>query len=388
MNNNSLLAVLVCGFLVLAACDVVAITNDSPGDTSEAALHDEREVWQWKSGIGMRCRDGSETGFALRRGPSPNLLIMLDGGGVCFDAASCRRNAANYDEARFRAEIANTRRFETGVYATDHPGDNPFHNWNVVFVPYCTGDLHGGDATGVVVGGVAQQFVGYCNMRAMLDTVSVMFNVPARVVLAGISAGGGGVMTTYGLVVEHFEGVAGRPISVDFLSDAAPFAEADRVLTPELQQKWRMTWNLDTAIPDGCPNCSQPDGDGLENVIPYYAAQYPNNSFGITAYLQDCVVRGNLAALNDNDEPDAVCAMRPRNPFPEFVPRPDFRAGLTGIRQGLVAYGLSNAGTYFSGGFVHGLIGGDQFYSTTVRGVKLSDWVADLLNGDLSHVYP
>ena len=46
-------------------------------------------------------------------------------------------------------------------------------------------------------------------------------------------------------------------------------------------------------------------------------------------------------------------------------------------------------GTYFPTGGGHTLLMGDGFYSTTVGGVKLTDWVSDIVNDKgTKHVGP
>ncbi len=232
-------------FLPLAgfAFTLAACTSPVPPDdpVSEGLFDDspllpalssaEAESWRWIDTLGMQCRDGSDTGFGLRRAAgSRDLLILLQGGGACFDFLSCLLNPRRYSEASFDAEIATIG--ELGAFSTTEPA-NPFLTWNVVYVPYCTGDVHSGSAPNQRVPGVfgRQDFVGYRNVEALLGVIGRPAQRARQVVLSGVSAGGFGTVGTYGLVADHL-----APAPVDFLDDSGPLPRADNVLTPGLQQ--------------------------------------------------------------------------------------------------------------------------------------------------------
>ena len=54
---------------------------------------------------------------------------------------------------------------------------NPVKDWNFVYVPYCTGDVHLGTKDNGMVEGVdgAQHFVGRLNMKAFLNRIVPTF---------------------------------------------------------------------------------------------------------------------------------------------------------------------------------------------------------------------
>src|SRR6266540_3156854 len=70
---------------------------------------------------------------------------------------------------------------------------NPFHDWSVLYVPSCTGDVYAGDAkvTYRAAGGraVTIQHRGHVNAEAALGWVFGQVPHPARVFVAGCSAG-------------------------------------------------------------------------------------------------------------------------------------------------------------------------------------------------------
>ncbi|KAJ0411552.1 hypothetical protein ATCC90586_001147 [Pythium insidiosum] len=78
----------------------------------------------------------------LPKPSSKKLMIYWQGGGACLDDVTCN----------FAFQCASpTRTFATFPFPYDggilHPTDpmNPFHDWNMVHIPYCTGDLHAGN---------------------------------------------------------------------------------------------------------------------------------------------------------------------------------------------------------------------------------------------------
>jgi hypothetical protein len=155
---------------------------------------------------GTRCGDGSPYAFWLRLAPagSPLTQVVTDmqGGGVCLFESDCSATNPNL----FRAEEGQPG----GGYLSTNPTVNPFSDWTMVFMPYCTQDLHIG-------GGVTQAFpsitvhrYGAVNVRAALRYVrDVLWAATEaeepegwhpdrlRVMYAGESAGGYGVMYNY-----------------------------------------------------------------------------------------------------------------------------------------------------------------------------------------------
>ena len=104
--------------------------------------------WTWIPLQDTLCRDGSKTGIGVRLLPDASaVMIYLQGGGACYDAKSCEQNAnapiagQNFSRAKFDDWVKTLG--NQGVFNTENPS-NPVARWNHVYVPYCTGDLHGG----------------------------------------------------------------------------------------------------------------------------------------------------------------------------------------------------------------------------------------------------
>ncbi|MEL6444754.1 MAG: pectin acetylesterase-family hydrolase [Bacteroidota bacterium] len=343
------LTLVACSSPITPEAEPVGLFDDAPYLPTLASA--QASDWQFLQPNGMQCRDGSRTGFGLRReSGSPNLLILLQGGGACYDFFSCLTNRSRFSKGDFDAFIAEFG--QTGVFDSDNQ-DNPFAGWNVVFVPYCTGDVHSGSSPNTDVPGIfgRQDFVGYGNMEAMLGRIQGQAKRARQVVLAGTSAGGFGVVGTYGLVGDELS-----PAPVDFLNDSGPVPSLDNVLSPSLQSQWRDLWNLDAALPSGCDDCSLPNGDGLENVTPFYAENNPDRSFGLLSYNRDFVIRT----------------------FFGFPGATAFEDGLYDVRSSLPP---SNSGTFFPTGEGHTFLLSPEFYSVRVNGTTAADWTTSFVAG-------
>jgi len=155
---------------------------------------------------GTRCGDGSPYAFWLRLAPSgaPAWRVVTDmqGGGVCLFESDCSGVSAGL----FKADEGQPG----GGYLSTNASVNPFSDWTMLFMPYCTQDLHiGGGSTSTFSSLTVHRFGGV-NVRAALrylrDVLWAELEASdpdgwhpdrLRVMSAGESAGGYGVMYNY-----------------------------------------------------------------------------------------------------------------------------------------------------------------------------------------------
>lgn len=166
---------------------------------------------------GTRCGDGSSYAFQLRLAPAghpvENIVLQMQGGGVCIFPAQCAGVGADLFEALSDGP-------ETSGIMSNDTGVSPFANWTKVYLPYCTQDVFiGGGATNDFTsqGGPVVERYGAINTRAALRYLrDVIWNVldqdsegyrPDRInmLFGGTSAGGFGTLYNYHYVLDDLQ---------------------------------------------------------------------------------------------------------------------------------------------------------------------------------------
>ncbi len=325
--------------------------------------------WQWVPMSGSRCRSGPTTGLAVRYGTSDNLVIVLDGQGLCFNPESCTESEPGdyFGEANFGPWAESTGKH--GVLS-NNLADNPVADWNIVFLPDCTQDMQAGKRHNEVIPGYfgPQQFVGRFNyLQAMLRIVPTFPDAP-KVLIVGRGSGG------YGALI-HFEGfVSGWPkASFTLVDDGGPML-TDTYWTPCQQSHWRELWVLGDSLPADCSECNGPDGGNLSALGPYLAAKFPQHNFGLISGQRDLTV-ADWYGFGLDDCKGAL------------YDGPTFQSGLNHLRSTVLAP-FPNWRTYFVFATTHGYTTLPAFSTTTVKGTRMADWLADLIAGTAEHVAP
>lgn len=249
--------------------------------------------WTAVSAPLLTCRDGS-TAQALyqEHKKGADLLIFFEGGGACFNAATCAQNPANFDAAA--VELFKEGLGGGGVFDRSKGAENPFAEYNFLFVPYCSGDVWLGAQPNGVVPGVpgVQKFLGYANSKAALDyaAASLLPAAGGHVVLAGESAGGFGVLGNY---FQFNQAFAGKDVKLHVIDDSGPAMSAP-YLAACLQAQWRQLWNFtDTflaACGAGCQGLPNPDDYFIAFIIAALNA-YPTTNYAIIESDLDNIIR-------------------------------------------------------------------------------------------------
>jgi hypothetical protein len=331
--------------------------------------------WVWVDVPEAKCRGGSGTGFGVRlNSSSDKLFIYFEGGGACFNGASCLGNPDSYSQASFNGWTNGGGK--SGVFDTAN-ADNALKDWNAVYIPYCTGDVHAGNATGVDVPGLGpknQFFAGFANVGHFLERIVPTFASAKKVVITGVSAGGFGAAFNYHRIAQAF-----CPRPAILIDDSGP-AMADQYVAPCLQERWRTLWGLNANLPADCADCSPPGGGGILNYMDYLGARYPGARLTLISSTEDGTIRQFYGFGQNN------CANI--DGFPSSLPAATYTAGLEDLRTNHSKPPALWA-SYYLPGTAHTYLGGGSYSSTTVGNTKLINWVADVVNdGPMVNVGP
>ncbi|MGQ0504551.1 MAG: pectin acetylesterase-family hydrolase [Myxococcaceae bacterium] len=232
-------------------------------------------TWTWVDFPGTKCDDGSPTGLGINVGTSNNVLVFFAGGGACWDYLTCYQyNAAMhgpYGATQFNADLA---KLGPGTLVDRTDLSNPFRTWSVVFLPYCTGDLHAGNAVRMYQDRTYHH-AGRTNTQAFLSRLLPTFPSAEKIVVAGASAGGGGALFNYAQLKTRW------PVTKTYLVDDSLQLLVGDAIPPSLRTSWVTSWSLDLA--SVCNNCQ---GD-FSLIYSHVAQQYPNDRMALLSFLQD-----------------------------------------------------------------------------------------------------
>jgi hypothetical protein len=350
--------------------------------------------WTYVEPAGALCRDGSKAGYFYRSGDE-NLMILLNGSGACTDPFFCSITPKNINES-FTAEsfIAAGGNLLNGPDPTRQtpPNDgilkrdsrNPVAGWSMVFVPYCTGDVHGGSRPNATVAGVTgqQQFVGYTNLGLILKSIGPSFPYTQRVLLVGTGAGGFGALLNMERTQDYFS-PQGAKVSV-ITDSGIPFQ--DQFLAACLQKRWREMWNLDAIMPAACTGCKAADGGGLALGLGTYLfkEKYKDRIMGgMVSSAQDDIIRLFFSAGIDNCTTDpGVQAFAMLIGPGDFTPA-TFKSGLADAVNNVA--GADHVGYYVIPGGAHMHLWRSRFYSDNGVGGTMASWVADIIGAKATH---
>ena len=234
---------------------------------------------------GMACADGSPTGVGVSRGRDDAVLVFLNGGGACWGASACAASRGPFGAA----DMALAQQLVGSTILDRRLAGNPFAGFTMVFVPYCTGDVHAGDADRIY-GGVPWQHHGRRNLEAALAWIATALPRPARVVVAGSSAGGFGALLAYDLVRTQWPEGGASPVGAALVDDSGPTL-VGTALPASLRTAWWDAWNLGSTVTPLCPGCQ----DDLSQIWSTVSAAHPSDRFALLSSTQDATMRASSA---------------------------------------------------------------------------------------------
>ena len=164
------------------------------------------------------CSDGSEFAIFVRKGASKNFLIHFSGGGACWDDSTCGRplslmSVFDGDSKDLKSfYMPSMLRFFpkalTGLSDNENT-TNAFRDWNIVFIPYCTGDLHIGNVTNAYTFDgkkIEIHHNGRNNSLTALEWVFSNFKEANKIMVSGESAGAYASAFWTPYIADHYSG--------------------------------------------------------------------------------------------------------------------------------------------------------------------------------------
>ena len=282
------------------------------------------------------CLDGSPFQVSVRHGASGRVLLYLQGGGACWDHESCWVDV--------RALPRANGPIEGGALRVEDPA-SPFHDDDVVYVPYCDGALFGADRTNDY-DGVRTFHHGLWNVSVGVDALKREFPDARQIVVAGSSAGGWGNMPAYAVTR-----VALPDTPIIVFNDSGPGLENHAV--PAAAERTR-SWGLEEHYPPSCAGCERQSLFLLDWALERDAAL----RVALYGYQADPVIM-------DFFELDAA----------------SYLDLLLSVTSEIRARHPGRFERYLVAGAGHTTLLYKQFYDQTVNGVAIADWTRGFLDG-------
>jgi hypothetical protein len=318
--------------------------------------------------------------FFAKRGSVNKLLMYYQGGGACWEQLTCEIPVCDSEVNPAGGDNPNNWVGAGAGFADLSNPANPFKDWNIVFVSYCTCDVHFGDTEQDYHNKVPPTpdplhvwHKGYDNAKIAEKFAREHFVNPEEIFVTGSSAGAYGAIFQAPLLHSVW------PHSkFTVLGDAG-----NGVITQEFLENEFENWNFAANLPDYIPGLLESMGEGgtgmpgyVEAVADYfpatnwahYTAAFDGGSGGQTGFY-------NVMLNNNNPLYAALwwwgsCAWNEQM----RLQAQDTAAA--------VALDNDNYRYYIASGSRHTMWGTDRVYTDTTGGVPpLVDWINEMRTG-------
>ncbi len=344
--------------------DVVRNTTVSPNvdDAQFTTIAPTGTTTYEKKALTPKCINGSPYYFFVKRGTVNKLLMYYQGGGACWDALTCGVPVCDANVDPNGGDNPNGG--STGFADRNNP-DNPFRDWNVVFVSYCSCDVHFGDAAQDYSDTLHIEHRGFDNARIAEKWAREHFVNPDVVFVTGSSAGAYGAWFHAPLL--QFTYPASK---FHVLADAG-----NGVITPDFLQTYFPNWDFRANIPSTIPGVieSIDSGEGIPAYTKAVATYFPETTWAHYTTAFDGGSGGQTGfynlMLNNNNPLEALTWWEGSCQF-NSVMRQQVQATAADLTS------LNNYRYYIGTGSRHTMWGSNKVYTDTTGGVPtIVDWV-------------
>jgi hypothetical protein len=293
-----------------------------------------------------QCADGSEFGFWVREANPDRVVFYLQDGGACFSAQTCAP-----DRELYQTTAADGPAGEGGIFDFAD-ARNPFADYSVVYVPYCTGDVHLGNTTIEYAPGLTVEHKGYANGAAALSHLAATFPDATDVVVVGESAGSIASPLYGGLVSDRLPD-ARITVLADGSGSYPDVPRANEILA---------AWGTGDAI-SGWP-------DNTDTTVERWSV--PGLFVQSGQHQPDIVFARHDYAYDENQESWYPLA---------GIPAQDLLSLIDANETQIEAAGVDLL-SYIAPGDAHTVLSDGTFYTETLHGVTLVDWVTRVISGN------
>lgn len=322
--------------------------------------------------------------FFVRHGNPDKVAILFDGGGACWDAATCIGSVLA-GRALYSQTVDETVEELNAIGGIGDPlnPENPIADYTQVFIPYCSADLHAGDAVtrydfATDDGGLVSWDIhhrGADNVVAVLEWLQTYYETevgqaPSEVFTVGASAGGYGAMINYPAIAARLPQGTRSQLLVDAANGIMTQSVYDDALSPE--GNWAVWDNLAPVLAGAFASGPY---DLMKESFKSLGWNYPNARIGQYTTAFDAV---QIGFYNIARHPGAI--ERWLDPVELLAAGFEWtlRARTDMI---LTAWQVPNYRYYLGAGVDHTIVADNKFYTEdTARSLRFADWMGDMIS--------
>lgn len=325
------------------------------------------------------CAFGQPYSFYLKPGKTDKLLVYFNGGGACWNYGTCAITPGGRPSYLPSTDAANNPNTMAGLLDVKNP-DNPYKDWTMVFLPYCTGDIFLGSKDTTYqnplnpadsTDSVSVHHHGYDNFlyvmnylrQQRLDRAKALHlsnddSFPKKVLVTGFSAGSYGATLNYPWLKKI---VAAEHTKVSLISDGGVGVITDGFLRTGLfgpDSSWYIDQNLHSLF-DTLQN--QNGANFLPQAYRLLATRYQYDRFAQYTTAYDAVQKlfWDMMLASDGLAPYGYS---------------DWNEEMTRITGGLENSLPRNYRAYIDPGCNHTILRFNEFYSSSRQGISFIDW--------------
>lgn len=345
------------------------------------------------------CAFGQPYSFYFKPGKSKKLIVFLNGGGACWDYNTCASPLKAEILSTFvpDADIsANDPNLRGGILDVKNP-DNPYKNWTMAFLSYCTGDAFMGSKQvdyqnpDNADDNLTIQHRGFDNFLYVMNYLRQQWNdnedaTPRKVLVAGSSAGGYGAVINFPWVKEILnrydedDGDDGDEDDDDdenkkkrkmfLIGDGGSGVIGDDFVVEALfgaESSWNIDENLHPVL------SSLPEGVTASNFLrraySLVGTHYRKDKFAQYTTAFDAVQILFLDIMQNVDNP-VIWGGGLQDPNHIF----GWNFNMNSINEGISNALPKNYRLFIDRGCNHTILRDDEFYSASIDGISFLEW--------------
>ncbi len=326
--------------------------------------------------------------FFVQRGNPNKVLIALDGGGACWDAATCIGSplSGNSTYTVSLNGIPGTIASAGGIFS-NHNSKNPFRNYTKIFIPYCSADIFWGSKDTTYVLDLEPnnrlrwtiRHRGTDNFLGVLDWLQkygranyrVDLSRARHVTVAGLSAGGYGASLAFAYIAQLTP-----KANHNLVSDSAIGVLTRNFYTTALYNPGNPgseTWG----VPGNFPSWVR----GFNNQFFVQGAAFPNGFVpSLFAALADYQPNAHMASLTTNlDSVQILFYGLMKGVFPaDAATAGEWYAAMS--RMTAATASLPSYRFFIDAGSLHTFIASNQrVYEVGANGLSVAQWVRAMI---------